>query len=143
MEYSPDDLLQRLNNSDPDERRVALALIGRMRYHALLEHVVTAMITDFDADVRAMAAWTLDLMSSADTIPALIDAMHDASFGVRSNAGWALVHLAQRLTPAMVVPDVIDVLEEDDYPEARRMAYLVLQRIDDADARRAVEDYRE
>ncbi|MCU0514403.1 MAG: HEAT repeat domain-containing protein [Anaerolineae bacterium] len=143
MQDAADDLVQRLKHGDSEERRVALALIGTHRYLRLIDHVVAVLATDYDPDVRAMAAWTLDWLSSADSLPALLEALYDTSFGVRAGAGQGLVHLAQRLTPALVVPEVVDVLEDDDYPEARRMAYLVLQRIDDPAARQAVKNYRE
>lgn len=88
-----------------------------------------------------MAAWSLDLMGSVDSIPALIAAMYDEHFDVRSGAGWALVHIAQRYIPVVVLPEVIDVLRDVDSPAAQEMAYLVLSRINHAEARRAIELY--
>ena len=112
MKRSPDEILSLLESDDSRERVVALVLIGRRRFLHVVEHVEAVMLFDQDNEVRSMAAWTLDVLGVPDSVPSLIQALHDPSFGVRSNAGWALVHLAQRLMFNLVVPDVIEVLEK-------------------------------
>jgi HEAT repeat protein len=96
---------------------------------------------DHDGDVRAMAAWALDRLGSPETVPDLIAALYDPLFGVRSNAGWALVHIAQRNVPQVVVPDVVDVMVEGDNADARQMAYLVLRYIGCEEALEAINRY--
>lgn len=141
MKRSPTQILKQLKSSDPRDRTVALVLIGRSRLSVLSKEVVQVLEADADPDVRAMAAWTLDLLGLADTIPALLTALYDPYFGVRSNAGWALVHLAHRLFPQLVLPELIDILQDEAHADARQMAYLVLIRIGGREARQAIELY--
>ena len=139
--YSEARIQKYIKSRNPDERRVAMVMIGKARYHNMLDDVIHTMQHDIDNEVRAMAAWSLDLLGNAEAVPALVDAMYDTWFGVRSNAGWALVHLAKRLLPQLVLPDVIDVLQDKDNHHAREMAYLVLTNIDDEAARQAIEQH--
>ncbi len=132
---------RQLRSDDPSQRTVALVLIGKSRVHSLMPDVIAMLEHDVSDDVRAMAAWTLDLLGDPDTIPYLINAMYDKSFGVRSNAGWALVHIGKRIIPNLVVPDVIEVLKDDDNFDARQMAYMVLTRIGGNSAYQAIQTY--
>jgi hypothetical protein len=134
------EILSQMGSNDPRKRAVALAVTGRLRLHPLLDKVIFALEDDHD-DVRAMAAWALDLLGSPVTVPALVKALYDRSFTVRSNAGWALVHLGQRIIAQLVVPDVIEVLRDDTSREAQQMAYLVLSRIGGEDAEEALRRY--
>lgn len=140
MMYS-EEIQKRLKSRHPDERRVAMILIGKARRHDMLLDVISVMKNDIDDEVREMAAWSLDLLGNAEAIPALVEAMYDPTFGVRSNAGWALVHLAQRIMPQLVVPDMIDVLTDKEHEHAREMAYLVLVNIKDDTARQAIKHH--
>ena len=140
MAKSLDDLLVQLQSDDSHERVLAVVTIGRERIHAAVRYVEAAL-NDSDGEVRAMAMWSLDLLGSPATIPSLIRALYDPVFDVRSNAGWALVHLAKRIFPGLVLPDVIEVLRGDDHYDARQMAYLVLSRIGGADADDAIRQY--
>ncbi len=141
MRRSPTQILKQLKSDDPRDRTVALVLIGRARLLDLSPDIIAVLEGDDEPDVRAMAAWTLDLLGVADAVPTLLAALYDPDFGVRSNAGWALVHLARRLVPQVVLPEVIDVLKDEAHPDARQMAYLVLIRIGGRDARQAIEQY--
>lgn len=141
MRYSETDILRRLRSTSPDDRRVGVIMIGKGRVYTLLDDLIRVMQQDADAEVRAMAAWGLDLLGTAEAVPALVEALYDESFGVRSNAGWALVHLAARFMPEIVVADVIDVLKEDNAAHARQMAYLVLNNINTDVARAAIREY--
>lgn len=141
MTYSLEDVLSRLESENPGDRRVAMVMIGKARMHPLKSAVVEALQTDDDAEVRSMAAWSLDLIGDAHTVPALVEALYDPVFSVRSNAGWALVHLARRYVPQLVLPDVVDVLRDKGNPHAREMAYLVLANIHHPDSRAAIETY--
>lgn len=134
-------IMRQLKSENPSERTVALVLIGKMRVHSVIHEVVSLLELDHDEEVRAMAAWTLDLLGSPEVIPVLVSAMYDKSFGVRSNAGWALVHLAHRMMPSLVVPEVIEVLKDSKHYDARQMAYLILTRIGGKEASDAIKLY--
>jgi len=140
MPKSLDDLLLQLHSPDPHDRVLAVVTIGRERLHPAVRYVESAL-NDPDAEVRAMAMWSLDLLGSPTTIPVLLRALHDTAFDVRSNAGWALVHLAKRMFPGLVLPDVIEILRDDDDYDARQMAYLVLARIGGDVAQEAIRLY--
>ena len=141
MTYSDDAIRRRLDSKNPDARRVAAVMIGKARHYDYVEDLTRLLIHDIDTDVRAMAAFALDLLGSVDAVPALVEALYDHSFDVRSNAGWALAHIAKRVLPQLVIPDLIDVLQDEEHPRAQQMAYLVLSRIPDDTARDASEGY--
>lgn len=131
----------RLKSSRPADRRIAAILIGKARLFDWIPKLIYLLREDPDKSVREMAAYALDLLSAPTSIPSLIAALYDDAFGVRSGAGWALVHLSERFTPQLVVPDVIEVLCDQDYPHAQEMAYLVLSRIPDDAAADAIQQY--
>lgn len=141
MTYSSDEIRRRLDSKNLDDRRVAAVMIGKSRQYDYVDDLITLLLHDLSAEVRSMAAFALDLLGSADAIPALITALYDHSFDVRSNAGWALVNIAKRMMPQLVIPDAIDVLKDESNPHARQMAYLVLSRIPDDTARAAIDDH--
>jgi len=132
---------RQMMSDDPSQRTVALVLIGKSRIHSLIPDVLSLLQHDQNDDVRSMAAWTLDVLSDPSTVPVLVHAMYDKSFGVRSNAGWALVHMGRRILPNLVVPDVIEVLRDETNYDARQMAYLVLTRIGGQTAYQAIDTY--
>lgn len=134
-------LKRQLRSSDASQRTVALVLVGKSRVHSLVDQITDMLENDEDDEVRAMAAWTLDILGNPDTIPALVSALYDSSFSVRSNAGWAIVHLGRRILPNLVVPDVIDVLKDKTNHDARQMAYLILTRIGGQVATDAIKTY--
>ena len=68
-------ILRQLSSSDPSQRTVALVLIGKSRIHSLIPEVEQLLVDDGSDDVRAMAAWTLDLLGDPETVPSLIKAM--------------------------------------------------------------------
>jgi HEAT repeat protein len=140
MSKSMDDLLLQLNSSDPHDRVLAVVTIGRERIHSAARYVESAL-TDPSGEVRAMAMWSLDLLGSPATIPVLLRALYDPAFDVRSNAGWGLVHLAKRIFPGLILPDVIEILRDDENYDARQMAYLVLSRIGGEEAEEAIRLY--
>jgi HEAT repeat protein len=141
VDNSLTEILSQLGSRDPHKRAVALAVAGRLRLHTLIDKMIFALEDD-NEEVRATAAWALDLVGSPVIVPALVKALYDRSFTVRSNAGWALVHLGQRMIGQLVVPDVIEVLRDHAFPEAQQMAYLVLSRIGGKDAEEAINHYR-
>ncbi len=140
MNHTLEEIIARLRATNPREKCVGLMLVGRQRLSPALGLAVQALSDDND-DVRAMAAWALDRLSSPVTVPALIEALYDPVFGVRSNASWALVHLAQRLIPEIVVADVVDVLRDRRSGEARQMAHITLQYIGGTMAEDAIRRY--
>lgn len=140
LNISLEEVLAQLKSPKAKDRIVALAVIGKEHYYAAADQVIATLL-DPEKEVRAIAAWTLDLLGSPDTIPALLEAMHDTTFDVRSNAGWALVHMAQRIYPGLILPEVIDILRDDPNEDARQMAYLVLLHIGGDDAEEAIQLY--
>lgn len=116
-------------------------MIGKSRVYELIHATIKILESDDDDDVRAMTAWALDQLGSPDTVPALTKAMYDSSFGVRSNVGWALVHIGRRVFPNLVVPDVIEILKDTSNYDARQMAYLILTRIGGDTSAQAIDTY--
>lgn len=129
IKKTADEVIAHLRSKDPNERRLGLMLAGKQYEYGAVPFCSRALLTEDDDEIRALAAWALDMLGSPVTVPALVEAMHDPAFDVRSNAGWALVHVAQRTIPEIVVPEVIDVMRDSDNYDARQMAYLVLRNI--------------
>lgn len=134
MHRTPDQLLALLESPAAKDRKLGLLWIAHYENHDFLGDVLKLLL-DADPQVRERAAWTLDQLENPAAIPALIDALYDDEFGVRSNAGWALVHLGEQ-----VVAQVIEVLQAD-YEPARQMAYQVLVRMESPSARDAIRRY--
>ncbi len=135
------EILSLLKSTNPHERALAHRFIGKYLCYAAQAHSITALSADTYDDVRASAAWALDQLGTPAAVPALLEALKDPAFSVRSNAGWALVHMAQRIMPEMVMPEVIDILIESENYEARHMAYLVLYHIGGDEAEDAIKRY--
>ena len=113
-----------LESPDSKRRIRALAWVragGRLEF---LDQVSRLLREDPCVDVRERAAWTLDHLRTPEAIPTLIEALGDPEFGVRSSAGWALVHLGSQ-----VESEIRRVAQSSDNPDARQMAELVLMRI--------------
>lgn len=83
-----------------------------------------ALTRSVSADVRAAAYWAIDQLRTPEAVPALLAGLDDPDFFVRSNAGWALVHLGAAMTES-----VQRVALHSDSDDAREMALLVLERI--------------
>jgi hypothetical protein len=66
----------------------------------------------------------------------LIDALYDPNLTVRSCATFALIRYGHRIVRA-----VIPVLLDHRHPEARDMAFMILQSIDSEEARYALRRY--
>lgn len=107
-----------------DDRIDALMDIARFRLQEYLDAVANLLLHDSLGTVRERAAWTLDYLNNANALPALIQALDDPSWSVRSGAGWALVHLGH-----IVIPAVQRVISESSNEDAREMAIMVLERI--------------
>lgn len=135
-----EEILPYLKSANPRERAIGLMLVGREGLQKAMSHAVRLLV-DSDEEVRATAAWTLDQLSNPVSVPALIEALYDPSFSVRSNAGWALVHIAKRTVPQVVVADVVEVLRDEYNEDAREMAFLVLYHIGDQTSREAIHLY--
>ncbi len=136
LDMRHEEILFRLSSAAPDDRRTALALAAR---HGVYRAIgpATRMLHDPDAEIRASAATALDRLGAREAVPALLEALCDTDWRVRSNAGWALVHFAESGDPG-VVPGVTGVLDLSDDPDVREMARLVLQYIGAPGPRRAV-----
>jgi HEAT repeat protein len=107
-----------------DDRLTALSEIAVHKLKNLLDVAVDAMLNDPLPEVRENAAWTVDNLNDERALPALINALYDDAFGVRSNAGWGLVHLGN-----IVVPYMQEIIEKDDSPGAKQMANMVLEHL--------------
>lgn len=119
------DIATLLSSEDVDDRTKALTEIAVDGYSEHFERVIELMLSDPINDVREKAAWALDNLNDSRAFPALIKAIHDRSFGVRSAAGWALVHLGEKL----VRSDMERIRRESDNVGAKEMALLVLQNL--------------
>lgn len=119
------DVATLLNSKDGEDRARALFEIGFRGYAEYFELVVEMMLSDPITDVRAEAARALDKLNDSRAFSALVKAIHDPSFSVRSAAGWALVHLGEEL----VCSEMEKIRRESDNDGAREMALLVLQNL--------------
>lgn len=115
---------EKLSSDSPDERLEGLMTVSQFRLQPHLDQVIDLLLHDSVEKVRERAAWTLDALNNTNALSALIEAMYDPSWSVRSGAGWALVHLGK-----VVAPETQRILAESHHPGAREMATLVLQRI--------------
>lgn len=116
------DIEMLLNSEDGEDRERALIEISFEGYTEYFGRVIELMLSDPTRNVREAAARTLDNLNDPRAFPDLIKAIHDPYFGVRSAAGWALVHLGEEL----VRPEMEKIYKESDNAGAREMARLVL-----------------
>jgi HEAT repeat protein len=115
---------EHLVSDDPAARISAITQIAAQRLMEHFDRVIHCMLSDRVDGVRERAAWVLDTLNDARSIPALVKAIHDPCWGVRSAAGWALVHLGKG-----VRSDVEKVLYGSENRDAREMARMILQRL--------------
>jgi hypothetical protein len=115
------DVAELLKSDDDKDRSMALSRIGILGYADYTDRVIELMLTDPSDSVREAAAHALDNLNDVRALPALIQAIHDRSWGVRSSAGWALVHLGE-----VVVSEVENVLRISENKDAKEMASLIL-----------------
>ena len=113
-----------LSSPDKQRRMLALLYIWINRDARYLSPVKDLLVRDPDQEVRARCAWVLDHLRDITAADALLEALSDGDWGVRSNAGWGLVHLGPEISER-----VTSVLRESHSDEAREMAALVLQRL--------------
>jgi hypothetical protein len=118
------EITERLKSSDKSDRINALTEIAVFQLSDLLEQSIDIMLNDPRSEVRERAAWTIDNLKDERALAALIQAIHDDAFGVRSAAGWGLVHLGEK-----VIPHMKGILQTSDNPRAREMADLVLMNL--------------
>ena len=114
-----------LNSKDSDDCAKALSEIAAYRNPEYFDLVVELMLTDPTSNIREKAAWVLDKLNDSRAFPSLIKAIHDPIFGVRSAAGWALVHLGEEL----VRSEMKRIIRESDNDDAKEMALLVLKNL--------------
>ncbi|MCP4700880.1 MAG: HEAT repeat domain-containing protein [Gammaproteobacteria bacterium] len=117
--------LQKLLKSDiEDEKIYALTVIAVEKLKEHIGPVIDLLVLDPLTSIREKAAWALDELNDKEAIPALLNAIHDPAWGVRSNAGWGLVHLGE-----VIKSDMKDIVETSSSKDAKEMAELVLQRL--------------
>jgi hypothetical protein len=118
------DIRAGLADQSPEARARALLHVAHTKDSSFLDDVMWLVLTDPEAVVRERAAWVLDNLRDMRAKEVLLQALRDNTWGVRSNAGWGLVHLGQG-----VADDVQRVAATSDNPDAREMARLVLKRL--------------
>ena len=123
-EPSREDITEKIKSRDKSDRMSALTEIAIFQLSDLLELSIEVMLNDPLPEVRERAAWTIDNLNDERALAALIQAIHDDHFGVRSAAGWGLVHLGEK-----VVPYMKEILQTSDNPRACEMADLVLKNL--------------
>jgi hypothetical protein len=89
-----------------------------------LDRLLELLRGDPDGRVREHAALALDALGDLKAKDGLLAAIEDPVWGVRSQAGWALVHLGRA-----VLEDVLQVERTSKNPDALEMARLVLERL--------------
>lgn len=135
-----DDRIKELLQSDsPRKRVVGLVQVARRRLHEGAT-AATLALGDPDDEVRAAAAWALDVLNRVEALPALMAALYDKVFAVRSSAGWALVHLGEAGHAAAVCTVLRDLLWSAQDAEARQMARLVLGHLGSPEATAILQD---
>ncbi|MBI5368612.1 MAG: HEAT repeat domain-containing protein [Planctomycetes bacterium] len=122
-----DQLLKKWNdayNRAADEERKSVESVLRekvRRQRTLLE----ANLAGFQIEARVVSAAALGFGGDAGSIPPLLQALNDSSYGVRSNAAVSLALIAHRETP---IEPLIRVLS-DPNPDVRGSAAFALSRI--------------
>jgi TIR domain-containing protein/HEAT repeat protein len=115
------EIIDKIKSGKTDDRLRALIEIRVFQLKELLDIVIDTMLNDKSPEVRESAASTLDNLNDERTLQSLIQAIHDNTFGVRSAAGWGLVHLGDK-----VIPYMQEIIEKSDNAGAKEMAHLVL-----------------
>jgi hypothetical protein len=117
--------IRRLMASENTEDRLAgLSQIAVFKIKDLLDTTTEVMLHDGSPLVRERAAWALDNLNDRRALSALITALHDENFGVRSAAGWGLVHLGE-----IVMPYMREVIEQDENLNAKQMARFIVSNL--------------
>lgn len=137
---SPDEIRKLLTSDVAEDRVLALKLVGKYLHYSLAQ-ISIDYLKDPNDEVREFAALAMDQLSCVEAVPDLVESLFDTSFNVRTNAGWALINISRKTLPNVVVPDVIDVLQDASDRNARQMAYLVLHHIGGENAQEAIRRY--
>jgi HEAT repeat protein len=137
---SPQEIKLLLASDEASDRILALKLVGKFLHYSLAQLSIE-YLKDPDDEVREFAALAMDQLSCVEAVPDLVESLFDSSFNVRTNAGWALINISRKTLPNVVVPDVIEVLQDAADRNARQMAYLVLHHIGGESARDAIQRY--
>jgi hypothetical protein len=116
------EITDKVKSSNKSDRIDALLEISIYQLSDFLEPSIDIMLNDPSSEVREWAARTIDNLKDERALPSLIKAIHDDTFGVRSAAGWGLVHLGDQ-----VVPYMEEIRRTSDNSDAREMAILVLR----------------
>lgn len=141
-------LQQRLLDSDPGVRRVALLAFADLEDEALLPTISSLLRQDPEPTLRAEAARALAGWGGDDVVDALADALRDES-AVRQAAALALTELKDSLAGARLVPHAshadafvsgaaLRALRELRVPEAAVPALAALRHADAGVRREAV-----
>ncbi len=129
-----------LLRSESSKKRVAgLVQAGHFRMREALEPALVSL-RDPDPEVRATAAWTIDCLQAPEAVPALLQALYDRVFAVRSAAGWALLHIGQGGHQGQVIEAMSDVLHSSRSLDARESARTVLGYLCDERAERILDE---
>lgn len=113
-----------LISNDDEQKIAAITKVAHSADSSFVEVLSSLMIFDQNPTVRARAAWAIDNLRAEAAVPSLLSALEDPDWDVRSNAGWALVHIGSPAKDA-----VADLAVSSNSEAAKEMAGLVLQRI--------------
>ena len=119
-----DEISKLVTKGNTDDRLSAVSKIAIFNIKDLLDITIDVMLNDLSPLVRERAAWALDNLKDERALSAFITAIHDENFGVRSAAGWGLVHLGDK-----VIPYMQEIIEKDENADAKQMARLVLENL--------------
>jgi HEAT repeat protein len=96
-EVNLDILKQKMNSSDPFERRNGVKMLSYFpEYITLISKVEELLVNDKEAAVRNECAITISLLESKSSIPALIKALEDNDIEVKANSMEALAALGEK-----------------------------------------------
>ncbi len=102
-------LNQKLNSSDPHERRSAVKLLSYFpEYGTLVTKVEELLLNDNNTEVRSECAITLQLLESKRSIPALIKALEDKDIEVKTNSMESLAALGEKEHSFIVADELWD-----------------------------------
>jgi hypothetical protein len=118
------EIKKKIQSTNTDDRSEALSLIAVHHLTEFLDPVINIMVNEMSPELRSRAAWTIDNLNDERAISALVKAIHDNDFSVRSAAGWGLVHLGNKVRSQM-----LDIMENSNNHGAREMAQLVLSNL--------------
>jgi HEAT repeat protein len=108
------DLIKRLDEKEPKDRRLAARELGRRKDAAAVAPLLTTLKNDKEPGVRTSAAEALGTLKKVAkaAVPDLLAALKDGGALVRETAAESLADIGEE--PKTVVPALIKLLEDAD-----------------------------